>query len=55
MVHSLNALIDLAFTVVTMTTASDQKVENIQMEEGDDNSFEPRVHPPPNTSQRKGS
>jgi hypothetical protein len=50
MVHSFNALIDLAFCVMSMTTASNQKVENIQMKEGDESSFEPRVHPPPTTS-----
>jgi hypothetical protein len=51
MVHSINALIDLAFCVMSMTTASKQKVEDIQMKEGDASSFEPRVHPPQKTSE----
>lgn len=51
MVHSINALIDLAFCVMSMTTASKQKVEDIQMKEGDASSTEPRVHPPQKTSE----
>ena len=51
MVHTLSELIDLATVIVPMTTASNQKVDNIQMKAGDDSSFEPRVHPPLNTSQ----
>lgn len=48
----LKALINLAFCIVSMHTASN-KVEKIQMKEGDDSSFEDRVCPPPDTSQEE--
>lgn len=51
MVYSLNALLDLAFCIVPMSIASNQKVEDIQMKEGDDTSFKPRVNPPLQTSE----
>jgi hypothetical protein len=51
MVHSLNALLDLAFCIVPMPIASNQKVENIKMKEGDDSSSKPRMPPPSKTSQ----
>ena len=50
-VHSVNDLIHLAFSVVSMTFASEQKLENIQMKEGDDSSFKPRMPPPSKTSE----
>lgn len=50
MVHSVNALIDLAFSVVSMPTAFN-RTEDIQMKEDDDSSFKPRVPPPSKTSQ----